>query len=145
MLLIAFLTLCQAKPEAKSLVMPFIKVEAVGYNPANPEEQILFEKPCAEKMMREFKRTPVYIVKESVKGRKVEITREEVGVASCIFLGDNWLSASVELTKPLPPNHVLRARTSSSKNKMRDATLIVQEASVVEFHIKEEKSATMFK
>jgi hypothetical protein len=132
------------KSEKTSMVMPFMKIETIGVNPVNQDERIFFKKNCAEKIMRDFKQAPVYLV--SYADNKT--TFEQVGTASCVFMTDDnkWLSASIDIKSLLPKGYVLRAHTASTKNNFKpDKTLEVFEASVIEFYLKPEENAIKFK
>jgi hypothetical protein len=134
------------KEKEESIVLPFIKLEAIGTNPLNKEEKIIFRKNSAEKMVREFKETPVYLVTyKQNNNNKLESNYEQVGTASCIFISENWMTASIKTNKPLPKDYLLRARTVSNQNKIIDNTLEIYSASVIEFYLKPKDTATEFK
>lgn len=144
----AFLLMLASQQPKNMAVMPFIKFDAVGFNPGNPDERIVFTKGCAEGMAREFKKLPLLLVSQrhSHDGKKVEVEYRNVGSVSCVFLGaDQWMLASVESEIPIPRNHVLRARTSSSADRMDKGVVVVERGKIIEFHLKEEKSSTMFR
>lgn len=148
--LIACLALMQGKvqPAPTSNVLPFIKAESVGFNPLNPEERILFHREAVDRMAKNFKGQPLVLVTqtESRDGKKATVEYKQVGVVSCIFVGpDQWVSASVESSVAIPKGYVLRARTRSDKNYFKDGVLHVDDASIIEFHLKDSKTATQFK
>lgn len=143
----ALLLMLLAQPKTTA-VMPFIKFDAVGFNPNNPDERILFTKGCAECMAREFKKLPLILVsqRQSHDGKKVEVEYRNIGSVSCVFLGaDQWMLASVESDVPIPRNHVLRARTASGSDRLDKGVVVVEKGKILEFHLKEEKSSTMFR
>ena len=126
--------------------LPFIKLDSLGVNPLNRQEKIVFDRACGERMVREFKEAPVYIVsyKKNEKNQ-VESKYEQVGTASCVFISDKWVTASIKTTKSVPEDYVLRARTVSNANKLVDEVLKVQSASIVEFYLKPKDMAVEFK
>jgi hypothetical protein len=137
-----------AQPPKTTAVMPFIKFDAVGFNPNNPDERILFTKGCAESMTREFKKLPLLLVsqRQSHDGKKIEVEYRNIGAVSCVFLGaDQWMLASIESEVPIPKNHVLRARTSSASDRTEKGVVVVEKGKILEFHLKEEKSSTIFR
>jgi hypothetical protein len=134
------------KTTESSVVLPFIKLDSIGTNPLNDTEKIIFKNTCANKLVQEFKPAPVYLVKyRENKEKRIEILYEQIGVASCIFKADNWISASVKLKIDVPKDHVLRARTVSAKNSIKDKILEVEQAGIVEFYLKPKETAVEFK
>jgi len=129
-----------------SATLPFIKLDSLGVNPLNNQEKIIFDKTCGEKMVREFKETPVYLVSYSKTDKnKIESKYEQVSTASCVFITDKWVTASIKTNKSIPENYVLRARTVSNNNKVVNDVLKVQSASIVEFYLKPKDMAVEFK
>lgn len=136
----------QGAKKEESLVLPFIKLDSLGVNPLNKQEKIIFHKNSAEKMVKEFKEAPVYIViyKEN-DNKKIESKYEQIGTASCVFVSDKWINASIKTNKPIPQDYVLRARTVSNQNKIINNVLEVESAAVVEFYLKPKEAAIDFK
>ena len=146
-----FLFLClgqEVKTDKTSAVLPFMKIETVGVSPINESEKIFYKRNAADKIMKEFKETPVFIVRYEKKGDKTISRFEQAGIASCVFFTDDnkWLSASIDIKMPIPEGYVLRAHTVSSKNEVNlDRILEVQEASIVQFYLKPVEMAVKFK
>ena len=132
--------------QTDSATLPFIKLDSLGVNPLNNQEKIIFDKICGEKMVREFKETPVYLVSYSKNDKnKIESKYEQIGTASCVFITNQWVTASIKTNKIIPENYVLRARTASNNNKMVNDVLKVQSANIVEFYLKPKEMAVEFK
>ena len=98
-----FLFLClgqEVKTDKTSAVLPFMKIETVGVSPINESEKIFYKRNAADKIMKEFKETPVFIVRYEKKGDKTISRFEQAGIASCVFFTDDnkWLSASNKST-----------------------------------------------
>ena len=145
--LLAILVASQTETvKSETVVLPFIKLDTLGVNPLNTKEKIVFNKDVVEKMTKEFKEAPVYIVTyKEVDKNKIESKFEQVGTASCVFVSEGWINASIKIKKPIPNDYVLRARTQSSQNKFRNEILEVQAASVIEFYLKPKEMAVEFK
>lgn len=144
---LGLLLMCQSG-KVDQVVLPFIKADSIGFNPLNPDERIIYKRSAVDKMTREFRKTPVVLVTQtdSRDGKKATVEYKKVGEVSCVFVGpDQWISGSVDLSAKLPKNFVMRARTVSGKNSFKDGILVVDEAEILEFQIKEEKTATRFK
>ena len=136
------------KDNKNNTVLPFMKVETVGISPISQNEKIFYKKNAADKIVREFKETPVYIVRYEQKGEKTTSRFEKYGNASCVFFTDDnkWLSASIDGKGAIPKGYVLRAHTVASKNKLNaDNVLEVQEASIIEFYLKPEDLSVNFR
>ncbi len=132
--------------QTDSATLPFIKLDSLGVNPLNNQEKIIFDKVCGEKMVREFKETPVYLVSYIKNDKnKIESKYEQVGTASCVFITNQWVTASIKTNKTIPENYVLRARTASNSNKLVNDVLKVQSANIVEFYLKPKDMAVEFK
>lgn len=147
-ILLSFFAISQeaSKKDDSSVVLPFIKLDSLGVNPLNRQEKIIFQKNSAERMVKEFKEAPVYIVvyKEN-ENKKIESKYEQIGMASCVFVSDNWINASIKVAKPIPQDYVLRARTISNQNRFNNNILEVQSAAIVEFYLKPKETAVEFK
>ena len=103
--------------QSGSATLPFIKLDSVGVNPLNKQEKIVFDKVCGERMVREFKETPVYIVSYQRNDKnQVESKYEQVGTASCVFISDKWVTASIKTSKAIPEDYVLRARSPQASS-----------------------------
>lgn len=149
MLMIVLMAFAQepASKDKSSLVMPFMKVETIGVSPINQSEKIIYRKSAGDKIVREFKTTPVFIIKYEKMGDKLISKFNQVGTASCVFFTDNnWLSASIEINDKVPDGYVLRAHTVARKNDIaKDKTLEVQDASIIEFYLKPKELSVDFK
>jgi len=151
--MLAFLVLSQDKTELKnepSLVLPFLKINSIGSNPLIADEKIIFKEGVTNKLTREFKTAPVYIVRSTVKPDKIETKYEQIGKATCVFVGDSsdgkWISASLQLNEKIPENYVLRAHTVAKKSKFNKQNVLeVEDATVVEFFLKPKALAVEFK
>ena len=70
-----FLFLCfgqEVKNDKTSAVLPFMKIETIGVSPINESERIFYKRNAADKIMKEFKETPVFIVRYDKKGDKIK-------------------------------------------------------------------------
>ena len=146
MILILMLSFLQ-EPKDMSQIMPFMKVESVGISPYDNTEKILYRKSVGDRLVKEFKSTPVYLVKYEKQGDKTVSKFVQVGTASCVFFTENnWLSASMNIKSEIPEGYVLRAHTVAKKNDiMPYKTLEVQEASIIQFYLKPKDMSVIFK
>lgn len=148
LLLITLCFLQDVKKETdNTAVLPFLKVETIGVSPFDEKEKIFYKKSAGDKIVKEFREAPVYIVKYEKQGNKTISKFEQVGMASCVFFTENnWISASVNLKAPLPEGYVLRAHTVAKKNEITlDRTLEVSEASIIQFYLKPKEDSVKFK
>lgn len=121
--------------------MQFAKIDSIAANPLPPYEKLMYTKVCANKLVQNFKETPVYIV--YTKDNKEEFV--QVGVATCIYMSDNWLQATLKLKKDIPKDYVLRAKsvaTDVEPNKID--VLIIKNATITEFYLKPKNKASVF-
>lgn len=121
--------------------MQFAKVDTVATNPLPPYEKLMYTKICANKLVQNFKETPVYVVYN--KDDKEQFV--QVGVATCIYMSDGWLQATLKLKKDIPKDYVLRAKsvaTDVEENKID--LLIIKNATITEFYLKPKNKASVF-
>lgn len=118
--------------------LPFIKADKIN------SEKVLYTKSCLQNIVRTFDERPVYLVQFNQKGEETNIIR--VGAATCCYLNDKeWIEARVELSKPLPKDHVLRAHIRPARSKtLPDGTYVVDELEVVKFYLKPKDKAVKY-
>lgn len=127
--------------QTSETTMQFAKVDSVATNPLPPYEKLMYTKVCANKLVQNFKETPVYLV--YTKEDKEEFV--QIGVATCIYMSDNWLQATLKLKKDIPKDYVLRAKsvaTDVEPNKVD--LLIIKNATITEFYLKPKSKASVF-
>lgn len=134
------------KQESQNTVMKFMKIESLGVSPFGSDEKIVYTKSAGDKIVKEFKEVPVYMVKYEKKNDKTVSTFSQVGTVSCVFFTEgNWIAASLNSKASIPEGYVLRAHTVAKKNDTRpDKTLEVQDASIVQFYLKPKEMAVSF-
>lgn len=133
------LGLCLNQPAESTL--SFAKIDAVGTNPLPPHEKIMYTKSCANKLVQNFKETPVYLV--YIKENKEEFV--QIGVVSCVYASDKWLNATVKLKKEIPKDYVLRAKmVATDVDADKKDVLVVRNASITEFYLKPKDKASVF-
>lgn len=134
------------KDENKNIVMNFLKVETIGTSPFISTDKIIYTKAAGEKIVKEFKETPVFMVKYENKDGKTISNFSQVGTVSCVFMTEgNWIAASLNSKTPIPDGYVLRAHTVAKRNDTRpDKTLEVHDASIVQFYLKPKELAVKF-
>jgi hypothetical protein len=149
MLFLIFTLFCQdvKKADDNTTVLPFLKVETIGVSPFDEREKIFYKKSAGDKIVKEFKEAPVFILKYEMNGNKTISKFEQVGMASCVFFTqDNWIAASINLKTPIPEGYVLRAHTVAKKNEIKlDRTLEVSDASIIQFYLKPKDESVKFK
>ena len=135
------------KNESTSTVIPFMKVETIGVSPLDESQKIFYKRAAGDKIVREFKQTPVYIITYEKNGDKLTSKLKQVGIASCVFFTENnWLSASIDVKTKIPEGYVLRAHTVAKKNATTpDKILEVHDAEVIEFYLKPADISVKFK
>jgi hypothetical protein len=134
------------KNDDNTTVLPFLKVETIGVSPFDEKEKIFYKKSAGDKIVKEFKESPVYIVKYEKVGNNTISKFEQIGIASCVFFTDNnWIAASISLKSQIPDGYVLRAHTVAKKNEIIDKTLEVSDASIIQFYLKPKENSVIFK
>ena len=134
------------KQDAQNTVMKFMKIETLGVSPFGSDEKIIYTKSAGDKIVKEFREAPVFMVKYEKNKEKTVSSFSQVGTVSCVFFTEgNWIAASINTKTAIPEGYVLRAHTVAKKNGTRpDKTLEVQDASIVQFYLKPKEMAVNF-